>query len=82
MGRTLFYSFAGAGIGFLSGFVMVRMMVDESPPSDTTAVTSFLGGFLAGAGAVAGAIVGAVAFFQRRQQARDNEVQRESEPGE
>ena len=79
MRRTLFYPFAGAGIGFLTAFVIVRIRAGASPPSDTTAITLFLGTFLAGTGAIAGAIIGAVVFFQRRQQAREEEVQRESE---
>jgi hypothetical protein len=79
MGRTLLYPFAGAGIGFLVAFVIVRIMAGASPPSDTTAITLFVGTFLAGTGAIAGAIIGGVESFKRRQQAREEQVQRESE---
>lgn len=79
MGRTLLYPFAGAGIGFLVAFVIVRMMAGASPPSDTTAITLFVGTFLAGTGAIAGAIIGGVEFLKGRQQAREEQVQRESE---
>ena len=71
MGRTLLYPFAGAGIGFLVAFVVVRMMAGESPPSDTAPITLFLGTFLAGPLAIAGAIIGAVEFFKRSPQATD-----------
>ena len=80
MGRTCLYSFAGAGIGFLAAFVIVGMMVGASPPSDTTAITLFVGTFLAGTGAIAGAITGAVAeFVKRTEQARAAQMQRDSE---
>jgi len=87
MVRTWLYSFAGAGVGFLVGFVLVllvRMTAGAQPPSDMAAVTLFLGGFLAGAGAVAGALIGGVAdllaYFRRRDEAvRDAQAQCESE---
>jgi hypothetical protein len=80
MGRTWLCSFAGAGIGFLAAFVIVRMMAGASSPSETTAITLFVATFLAGTGAIAGAITGAVAeFSKRRDQAREAHVQRESE---
>jgi hypothetical protein len=77
MGRMLLYPFAGAGIGFLVAFVIVRMMAGEPPPSDTAAITLFVGTFLAGTGAIAGAIIGGVECFIRRQQAREVPAQRE-----
>ena len=79
MGRTLLYPFAGAGIGFLVAFAIVRLTVGASPSRDTTAITLFVGTFLAGTGAIAGAIIGAVEFFKRRQPPREEQVQRESE---
>jgi uncharacterized membrane-anchored protein YhcB (DUF1043 family) len=84
MVRTWLYSFAGAGVGFFVGFVLVRMMSGAQPASDTGFIILFMGGFLAGAGAVAGAIIGGVAdlleFFKRREQARrEAQVPRESE---
>ncbi len=75
MGRTLLYLFAGAGIGLLVAFVIVRMMAGASPPSDTTAITLFLSTVLAGTGAIAGAIVGAVDSFKRRSQEKEKQVQ-------
>lgn len=73
MGRTCLCSLAGAGIGFLAGFAIVRMMAGAQPASDTTAIAMFMGIFLAGTGAIAGAIVGGVAdlrgFFRRKDQA-------------
>jgi hypothetical protein len=80
MERAWLYSVAGAGIGFLAACVIVRMMAGESPPSDTTAITLFVGTFLAGAGAIAGAISGGVAeFLTRTEQAREAEGQRTPE---
>ncbi len=80
MGRTCLYSFAGAGIGFLGAFVIVRMMAGASPPSENTAITLFVGTFLAGTGAIAGAITGGVAeFVKRTEQAKQAQVKRESE---
>lgn len=73
MGRTCLCSFAGAGIGFLVGFAIVRMMAGAEPARDTTAIAVFVGIFLAGTGAIAGAIIGGVAdfreFFRRKEQA-------------
>jgi hypothetical protein len=81
MGRTWLYSFAGAGIGFLVAVVIVQMMVGPSPPSETTAITLFVGIFLAGTGAIAGAITGGVAeFVKRMDQARETQGPRASEP--
>jgi hypothetical protein len=81
MGRTWLYSFAGAGIGFLVGFVIVQLMAGASSPSETTAITLFVGTFLAGTGAIAGAITGGVAELSKKtEQARAAQVQRESEP--
>jgi hypothetical protein len=79
MGRTLLYPFAGAGIGFLFGVLVARIMVGGSPPSDTTAITLFMGAFLAGCGAIAGAIMGGVESFKRSRQAPDTQLRRESE---
>ena len=76
MGRTLLYPFAGAGIGFLVAFVFVRMMAGPSPPSDTAAITLFVGTFLAGTGAIAGAILGGAESFTRRRQADEEQVRR------
>ena len=86
MVRTWLYSFAGAGVGFFVGFVLVWMMSGGRPASDKAAITLFMGGLLAGAGAVAGALIGGVAallaFFRRRDEAaRDAQGQRESESG-
>src|SRR5262245_24161672 len=61
MVRTWIYPFAGAGAGFLTGLVLVRIMAGGQPPSDTVAVSLFVGVFLAGAGAVAGALAGGAA---------------------
>ena len=73
MGRTLLCSLAGAGAGFLVGFVVVRMAAGAQPASDTGPVIVFVGIFLAGTGAIAGAIIGGVAdlleFFRRKDQA-------------
>jgi hypothetical protein len=80
MGRTLLYPFAGAGIGFLAGFVIVGMMAGAASPSETTAITLFVGTFLAGCGAIAGAIIGGVEFFMRGRQVREAPSQRGSEP--
>jgi hypothetical protein len=79
MGRTLLYPFAGAGIGFLAAFVIVRMMAGASSPSEATAITVFVGTFLAGTGAIAGAIIGAAECVRRRPQAREAPAQREPE---
>ena len=79
MGRTLLYPFAGAALGFLAAFVIVRLMAGPSPPGDTTAITLFVGTFLAGTGAIAGAIVGGVESLKRRQQAREEQVPRKSQ---
>jgi hypothetical protein len=79
MGRTCLYSFAGAGIGFLVGFVIVQMMAGAKPASDSTVIALFVGTFLAGTGAIAGAIVGGVEFFMRRQQAREAQVKSKTE---
>jgi len=74
MGRTLLCSLAGAGAGFLVGFVAVRLAAGAQPASDTGAVILFVGVFLAGTGAIAGAIIGGVAdlreFFTRKDQAQ------------
>jgi hypothetical protein len=65
-------SIAGAGIGFLAAVVLVAIMTGtQTPPSDTWAITLFVGTFLAGAGAIAGAICGGFAeYFKRIEQAR------------
>ncbi|HEY1377320.1 MAG TPA: hypothetical protein VGF55_11025 [Gemmataceae bacterium] len=81
MGRTLVFSFAGAGIGFLAAFVIVQMMTGPSEARDTAAITLFVGTFLGGSGAIAGAIVGAVAEFANRStQPRAVPLRRESGP--
>ena len=73
MGRTLLCSLAGAGAGFLVGFVAVRLAAGTQPASDTGPAILFVGVFLAGTGAIAGAIIGGVAdlreFFRRKDQA-------------
>ena len=73
MARALLYSLAGAGAGFLVGFVVVRMAAGAQPASDTGPISMFVGIFLAGTGAIAGAIIGGVAdlreFFGRKDQA-------------
>ena len=78
MGRTLLCSLAGAGAGFLVGFVGVRLAAGTQPASDTGPVILFVGVFLAGTGAIAGAIIGGVAdlreFFTRNDQSQ-KEVQ-------
>ena len=79
MGRMLLYPIAGAAIGFLVGVVLVQMMAGAASPSETTAITLFVGAFLAGTGAIAGAISGAVYFFKRREEARHAQGQRGSE---
>jgi hypothetical protein len=84
MDRTWQSSFAGAGVGFLVGVVLVQMMARSYPDNDTTAVTLFVGVFLAGAGAVAGAVTGGAAdlleFLKRRDEAeRDAPETGESE---
>jgi hypothetical protein len=80
MGRTVLVSFAGAGIGFLGAVVIVRMMAGSPPPSDTAAITLFVGTFLSGTGAIAGAIIGAAAeFFQRAEQVRQARGRRDLE---
>jgi hypothetical protein len=79
MGRTLLYPFAGAVIGFLFGSVLVQMMAGAASPSETTAITLFVGTFLAGTGAIAGAILGGVDFLKRREQASEAQGQRGSE---
>jgi hypothetical protein len=80
MERTWLYSFAGAGIGFLVGSVLVQMMAGGASPSETTAITLFVGTFLAGTGAIAGAITGGVAeSVKRTEQAREAQGQRGSE---
>jgi uncharacterized protein YqgC (DUF456 family) len=79
MGRTVLFSLAGAGIGFLAAFVIVRMMTGASAARDTAAITLFVGTFLAGSGAIAGAIVGAVAeVANRTAQAKAAQLRRES----
>jgi hypothetical protein len=80
MGFTWLYSLAGAVIGFLAGSILVQMMVGVSPPSDTSAITLFVGTFLAGTGAIAGAIIGAaVESSKRTERAGEAHVQREPE---
>lgn len=73
MGRTLLCSLTGAGVGFLVGFVAIRLAAGAQPMSDTGPVALCLGVFLAGSGAIAGAIIGGVAdlreFFTRKDQA-------------
>jgi hypothetical protein len=68
MGRALVYCFAGAGIGFLAGFVIVGLISGPHPPSDAGVIGMFVGTFLAGTGAIAGAILGAVAEFIKRNE--------------
>jgi hypothetical protein len=73
MKHTLFYSFAGAGIGFLVA-IAIALMTDALSTRDGGAIIMFLGAFLAGPGAIAGAIIGGVAdllvFFKKREEAR------------
>ena len=61
MKRTWLCSLAGAGAGFLVGFVAVSIAAGAEPRSDTGAIILFVGSFLAGCGAIAGAIIGGVA---------------------
>ena len=74
MGRTLFCSLAGAGVGFLLGCVAVCVFVvfGPGPGRDTGPFILFVGVFLAGTGAIAGAIIGGVAdlreFLSRKDQ--------------
>lgn len=72
MGRTLLYSIAGAGAGFLIGYVAVSVAAGPEE-RDTRGVILFVGSFLAGTGAIAGAVIGGVAelreFFRRKDQA-------------
>jgi hypothetical protein len=71
MGRAWLYCLAGAGIGFLAGFVIVGIANGTEPKGDATFVSLCLGTFLAGAGAIAGAILGAAAEAAKRaEQAR------------
>jgi hypothetical protein len=83
MKHTLFYSFAGAGIGFLVA-IAIALMTDALSTRDGGAIIMFLGAFLAGPGAIAGAIIGGVAdllvYFKRREQTRQSQVKYESEP--
>jgi hypothetical protein len=82
MGRAGICAFAGGVIGFFAGCVIVRAMVGASPPSDTAAITLFVGTFLAGTGAIAGAISGGVAeFFRRAERARESRTERGSDFG-
>lgn len=73
MDRTLLYSLAGAGAGFLVGFAVVSITAGAQPAGDTGPIIMFVGSFLAGTGAIAGAIIGGVAdlreFFRRKDQA-------------
>ena len=91
MGRTLLCSLAGAGAGFLVGFVVVlavvRMTAGAQPASDTGPAIMFVGVFLAGTGAIAGAIIGGVAdlleFFRRKDRApREAQDRHKSESGD
>jgi hypothetical protein len=61
MGRTLLGSLAGAGAGFLVGYVAVCITAGGQPARDTGAIILFVGSFLAGTGAIAGAVIGGVA---------------------
>ena len=58
MRRASLCSLAGACAGFFVGFAVVSLAAGAEPPSDTGAITLFVGTFLAGAGAIAGAIIG------------------------
>ena len=73
MGRTLLCSLAGAGTGFLVGFVAVLIAAGNQQGRDTAAIVLFVGCFLAGTGAIAGAVIGGVAdlleFFKKRDRA-------------
>jgi hypothetical protein len=83
MGRTLLCSLAGAGAGFLVGFVAVCIAAGGQSGRDTSAILLFVGVFLAGSGAIAGAIIGGVAdlreFFTRKDHAQ-REVQDRDNP--
>jgi hypothetical protein len=73
MGRTFRCSIAGAGTGFLVGFVAVSIAAGGHLSSpDIPAIILFVGVFLAGSGAIAGAIIGGVAdlreFFTMKDQ--------------
>jgi hypothetical protein len=82
MGRTLFCSLVGAGVGFLVGYAIVRVTSGAQPASDATAIVIILGSFLAGTGAIAGAIIGGVAdlreFFGKKGQAPREAQDRDS----
>jgi hypothetical protein len=75
MRRSLVGSLAGAGVGFVVGYVGVCITTGGQTARDTGAVILFVGSFLAGTGAIAGAVIGGVAdlreFFQTKEQASD-----------
>jgi hypothetical protein len=71
MGRTLLCSLAGAGAGFLAGFVVVGLAAGAQPASDTGPATLIVGVFLAGTGSIAGAIIGGVADLRELFRSKD-----------
>jgi hypothetical protein len=71
MGRTLLCSLAGAGAGFLVGFVVIPVAAGAQPGSDTGPVVMCLAIFLAGTGAIAGAIIGGVAELREFSKRKD-----------
>jgi hypothetical protein len=82
--RTLLCASAGAGVGFLAGFLLVLVAATSAGATgDISAAAIFLGGFLAGAGAVVGALIGGVAellaYFRIRDEvARQIQGRREA----
>jgi len=71
MVRALSCSLAGAGTGFVAGFVIFFSVMSslEDIHSDTIPICLLVGIFLAGTGAIAGAVTGGVAdllaYFSR-----------------
>jgi hypothetical protein len=86
MRRTLLGSVVGAGIGILvtCAFGLMTGTFSSHSGNWDGAIVLFIGVFLAGTGAVAGAIVGGVAdllaFFKEREETRQLQDYRRSEP--
>ena len=72
MRRTLVCSLAGAGVGFLVGFLPVRLLAGFQGAGDATAVAVFIGVFLAGSGGIAGAVIGGVTELLKVYRAKDD----------
>ena len=75
MSRSFVGSLAGAGVGFLVGFVSVIIASGGESARDTGSIILFVGCFLASAGAIAGAVIGGVAdlreLFKRNDRVLD-----------